>query len=355
MERKMPQSVIDTSRDFFHQIVLPVLQREFPDETAQSVFGAFGLGSEVLRLDDEYSRDHLWGIRINVLMPTDGSNDKREAILKTLKENMPSSFQGHEFQELGDAVAGLGIQTPSEFFSMTIGIDRPPVTHEEWLALPDEDIMHVINGELWHDPVGQFTALRQTLNAYYPEPVRLRRMAHWCRYYSGMGVYALKRAILRDNEVFAATAFGKAIRWGIQLAFMLDKHYFPYDKWLLDFFKRLPRMYDRLSTLVEESVRLSTPWERKVTLLDQISDILDATMVEDGLIPTHPPFVGSASSGYRLLENASAELLVKVPEDLVGTLPVWDQVHNEQMMANFFRAAAGNDFLLKALNLTPDE
>ena len=40
----------------------------------------------------------------------------------------------------------------------------------------------------------------------------------------------------------AATAFGKAIRWGIQLAFMLDKQYFPYDKWIIAFFERLPRL-----------------------------------------------------------------------------------------------------------------
>ena len=33
---------------------------------------------------------------------------------------------------------------------------------------------------------------RAAFDGYYPEPVRLRRIAHWCRYISGMGAYALE-------------------------------------------------------------------------------------------------------------------------------------------------------------------
>ena len=62
--------------------------------------------------------------------------------------------------------------------------------------------------------------MRAALSAYYPEPVRLRRLAHWCRYFSGMGVYALKRAMLRDNTLYASTTFARSLRWGVQIAFM---------------------------------------------------------------------------------------------------------------------------------------
>ena len=57
----MTTSIIDISRDFFTQIVKPILEKEFPTETKQIAFGIFGYGSEVLRMDDEYSRDHHWG------------------------------------------------------------------------------------------------------------------------------------------------------------------------------------------------------------------------------------------------------------------------------------------------------
>jgi hypothetical protein len=35
---------------------------------------------------------------------------------------------------------------------------------------------------------------------------------------------------------------------------MLDKQYYPYDKWLYALFQRLPRMYDRLGSIVDEAI-----------------------------------------------------------------------------------------------------
>jgi hypothetical protein len=51
-------SIIDVSRDFFFDVLQPILEREFPLETSQTAFGVFGYGSEVLQLDDECSIDH---------------------------------------------------------------------------------------------------------------------------------------------------------------------------------------------------------------------------------------------------------------------------------------------------------
>ena len=67
----MSNTIIDTSREFFLDIVLPILQDKFPMETSSTAFGAFGLGSEVYGMDDNYSRDHHFGLRINALIPDD--------------------------------------------------------------------------------------------------------------------------------------------------------------------------------------------------------------------------------------------------------------------------------------------
>jgi hypothetical protein len=217
----------------------------------------------------------------------------------------------------------------------TIGIDHAPQTYQEWLNLPEEDVIHITNGEVWHDPAGHFTAIRQVFNNHYPEPVRQRRIAHWCRYFSGMGTYALKRAILRNNEFYAATAFGKAVRWGVQLAFLVDKLYFPYDKWLMAFFERLPRLYQPLHPLVDEAVSQTTTWERKLELLNQLADVLDETMVADGLIKPHPKFTGSPTSGYRILEHAYAELIQNAPTEIKTIVPVWDQIYLEQFHSGY--------------------
>lgn len=328
-------SLPTVSRQFFQEIVLPILERTFPAETAQTAFGLFGYGSEAYYQDDAYSRDHHWGLRIDALMPDDLFQERKEAILQTIHANLPSSFQGYPLREGHLTGAGLAPDSLPAFLRRTLGIDHPPQTLTEWMQIPEEDILHVINGEVWHDPSGRFTAIREAFRDHYPEPVRQRRIAHWCRYFSGMGTYALKRAILRDNAFYATTRFANAIRLGVQLAFLLDRQFFPYDKWLMVYFARLPRLYAPLNPLVEEAVQLSTSWERKLELLDRMADILDATMVADGLIKPHPEFTGSPTSGYRLLEHAYAELIQASPPEIKTVLPVWDQIYLEQFHSRY--------------------
>ncbi len=331
----MSQSIIDISREFFEEIVKPILEENFPKETGQTAFGVFGYGSEVLRLDDEYSSDHHWGLRINALMPNHLFESKNEEILQVVAANMPDSFQGHSLREGLMGVKGLAITGLEGYLNQTIGIEHPPQTYEEWLSVPEEDIMHIIAGEIWHDPSGRFSAIRQAFNNYYPEPVRLRRIAHWCRYFSGMGSYALKRAILRDNEYYATITFSRALRWGVQIAYMLEKQYYVYDKWTMAFFNRLPRLYEPLQPIVDEAVKLSTSWERKLALLNQMADVLDQTMVADGIIKPHPKFADSPTSGYRILEHAYAEIIQGLPDEIKTIVPVWDQIYMERFHSGY--------------------
>lgn len=350
----MSESIIDISRAFFSEVVRPILEREFPVETAQTAFGVFGYGSEVLRLDDDYSRDHHWGLRINALMPEALFQARGEALMRALSAHLPAEYRGHSLREGYTRWSGLELGSLEAYLGRTIGLTRAPETHAEWLSMPEEDIIHVVAGEVWHDPSGRFSGVRQVLGGYYPEPVRRRRLAHWCRYFSGMGTYALKRAILRDNEFYAVTRFANAIRLGVQMAFLLDRVYFPYDKWLYAYFTRLPRMAGRLQTMVDEAVRLGTPWERKLALVEQMSDVLDSTMVADGLIAPHPRFRGSETSGYRLMEHAYAELIRNLPAEIQTVVPVWDQVYLERFHSGYV-AGLDMDTWHGLLNLKPAE
>ncbi|MEM7131838.1 MAG: DUF4037 domain-containing protein [Chloroflexota bacterium] len=331
----MADSIITISREFFEAVVYPILMTHFPEETKQSAFGIFGYGSEALGLDDEYSRDHHWGLRIDALMPDEIYKNRHQAIMETISANLPESFQGHSLREGHLAGAGLAPDSLSAYLTRTIGLDHAPQSHIEWLNIPEEDIIHIINGEVWHDPSGEFSTIRRTFANYYPEPVRLRRIAHWCRYCSGMGTYALKRAILRNNDFYAVTRFSNALRLSVQLAFLLDKHYFPYDKWIMAYFKELPRLYESMGPLVDEAVLLSTSWERKLTLLEKMADILDETMVADGILRPHAKFQPSETSGYRILEHAYAEIIQGLPDDLKTVVPVWDQIYMERFHSGY--------------------
>lgn len=332
----MPErSIIDESRDFWGEIVGPLLTARFPDAAAEMAAGFFGYGSEVLRLDDQYSTDHHFGLRVNALLPAEVLAAKGAEIEDMLAAELPQVWRGRELREGYTRTKGVALASLEHHLTTTIGLNHPPQSLSEWLAIPEEDITHVVAGEVWHDPAGRFSAVRGALAAYYPEPVRLRRLAHWCRYFSGMGVYALKRALLRDNMLYASTTFARSLRWGVQIAFMLDRTYYPYDKWLTDMFFRLPRMSGRLAHIVEAAPLLSTGWDEKLNLLHEMSDILDQAMVEDGLIAPHPRYRVSETSGYRLLESAYAELIQKCPDEIKTVVPQWEQVHWESFHSGF--------------------
>lgn len=350
----MSESIIDVSRGFFLEVLKPILERNFPAATAQTTFGVFGYGSEVLRLDDEHSADHHWGIRVNALMPEALFAKQGAAILQVVEREMPAAYRGHNLRDGYSGGKGLSLTSLEGYLQRTIGLTRPPETYEEWLSVPEEDITHIINGEIWQDDSGRFTAIRTAFLSYYPEPVRLRRIAHWCRYFSGMGAYALKRALLRYNEWYATVAFARAIRLGVQLAFLLDKQYFPYDKWIMAFFARLPRLYYPLAPVVGEAVSLATPWARKLELLNEMADILDQTMVADGVVPPHPAYKHSPTSGYRLLEHSYAAILQTLPQDIRPIVPVWDQIYLEQFHSGYV-TSLDIDAWDRLLNLEPAE
>jgi hypothetical protein len=66
-----------------------------------------------------------------------------------------------------------------------------------------------------------------------------------------------------------------------------------------------------------------------------MADVLDETMVADGVIRPHPKFVGTPTSGYRILEHAYAELIQLAPEEIKTIVPVWDQIYLEQFHSGY--------------------
>jgi hypothetical protein len=150
-----------------------------------------------------------------------------------------------------------------------------------------------------------------------------------------MGLYALKRAVLRQNPFYATTALARTVKLSMELAFLLNRRYFPYDKWLHDFFLRLPALADRMEPLLQEAVAPAASWERRLDVLAGVADLLEERMVELELVPLHPRFAASPTSGYRLLEHAYAVILRDLPPEVVTHVPLWDQKYLEEFHAGY--------------------
>lgn len=320
---------------FFEQVVRPAMARVCPRVLEAAAVGRFGWGSECFGMEDALSRDHHWGPRVDLLLPASVFAQVDESVWREVSTGFPDSFEGFALEPGHVGGAGLAPEDLDGYLMRMIGRTTPPVSDAEWLAIPEEDILHVINGEVWHDGAGAFTAMREALGAYYPDVVWRRRVAHWCRYASGMGLYALYRAVLRENWVNAHTTLARSMKFTIELAFLLNKTYFPYDKWLYPKFRELPELAPAMTPLIDELAGDKTPWDRRIQLLEQCHDLLDERMVAIGLVRPHERFKRSESSGYRLLEWCYYDVLRGLSEESRALVPETEQRYMEAWVVEY--------------------
>ena len=97
---------------------------------------------------------------MDALLPDELFRAKGAQLQAVVAASLPVAFEGVSLREGHLAGAGLALDSREGFLKRTIGLDRAPRTDIEWLALPEEDIVHVVNGTVWHDPSGGFTAVR---------------------------------------------------------------------------------------------------------------------------------------------------------------------------------------------------
>ena len=84
-------------------------------------------------------------------------------------DTLPKSHHGFErLVEGPHAGKRTGVFTIPEFYSRFIRYDHVPRGLAEWRSLPDSYLATATNGRVFADPLGEFTALREGLLAYYP-------------------------------------------------------------------------------------------------------------------------------------------------------------------------------------------
>src|SRR3712207_6887874 len=79
MIRRPPRSTLFPDTTLFRS-------RHCPAEARVAACGRIGYGSECLGVDDEVSRDHHWGPRVDVLLPQTTFEERGPGVLATPRE-----------------------------------------------------------------------------------------------------------------------------------------------------------------------------------------------------------------------------------------------------------------------------
>ena len=288
---------LEISERYFLVYGAPMIEQKFGDYKQRIAAGLVGDGSECYGFDDEISRDHDWGPDFCLWL----NSQDYEAIGAKLQEEferLPTEFEGFPRRQVSAWGAGrVGVFEIGQFYRRFIGLDRVPADNWEWRAIPEDSLAACTNVKVFVAPLGEFTAFREGLKKFYPEDVRLKKIASRCMTIAQSGQYNFMRCVRREEYVAAQYVETKFCADTISLTFMLNKEYKPFYKWMHRAMRRLPvlgeavhdllleivntheadlmeGMYEKKSRLMEETCALIVDQLRKEGLSDSPSDFL---------------------------------------------------------------------------------
>jgi hypothetical protein len=132
--------------------------------------------------------------------------------------------------------------------------------------------------------------MRQALLAYYPEDVRLKKIASRCFTIAQSGQYNLPRSFKR-GELFAANwALLMFCAETMSLIFLLNKKYAPFHKWMHRAVKDLPLMGEWAHSMINDLITHIDIGE-KPTMVEAACSIIIRELRTQGLTDSSSNFL----------------------------------------------------------------
>ena len=223
---------MELSRLYYEKVCKPVIEKEAGELTERTAVGLVGEGSECYGYDDEISRDHDFGPSCCFWLTKE---DYRiyGGKLREILDSLPKSFMSFPALKMSEWGGGRrGVLNTESFYRKFTGKENGPETLDEWRMIPETNLSIVTNGSVFSDPLGEFTKIRNRLLEYYPEDIRLDKIASRCMKIAQSGQYNLGRCLKRGEFVAARIAEAEFINESIYMIYLLNKKYMPFYKWM---------------------------------------------------------------------------------------------------------------------------
>ena len=206
------------------------LRRMFPGYENKLAFGLAGEGSECFGYDDQISQDHDFGPGFCVWI----TRDTARAIgpqLQAAYAALPATFQGYTRYETAEAEGRVGVIPIDRFFARYTNCTDVPRTNMEWLRIPERFLATATNGEVFADPEGEFSRIRNVLKGFYPQDVLRKKIAARAAVMAQSGQYNFPRCINRGDLNAAYLAQGEFVKAAVSMLYLLERKYMPFYKW----------------------------------------------------------------------------------------------------------------------------
>jgi hypothetical protein len=354
---------LELNRRFYAEAVRPILDASFPNVPHASAL--VGTGSDVLGFDDEMSTDHEWGPSLRIFLRDEDAHLANE-IREALRHQLPHTFQGYPVGTIpSPGEQGIRIMhataeglidhrvyivTVRTFALRNLGYDiNQPLGAIDWLTFPSQKLRELTSGAVYHDGVGNLTALRKRL-AWYPHDVWLYLLAAgWHRI--AQEEHLMPRAGSVGDELGSAIIGSRLVRDIMNLCFLTERQYAPYAKWFGTAFKQLKCSADLTPILLR--AQIASTWQAREAALGEAYEYLASAHNALGITEALPTKVCNfydrpfkVIQGNRFLE-AIAERITDpdirriASEQPIGNIDQWSDNTDLRSNAEYRSAVMG--------------
>lgn len=319
-------------RAYYEAYGRSMIEEQFPEYRDKIAVGLAGEGSDCFGYDDELSRDHDWGPDF-CLWVTKDTYDKIGSRLQQAYEKLPDSFRGFRRTTTPEGTGRRGVQIIEEFYGRLTGAGR--AEDISWRQVSDAGLAAAVNGEVFRDEEGVFTANREMLAKGYPEEILYLKLAEAAAGFSQTGQYNYGRMCRRQDAVTAQLMLADCMRQAMKLKHYLEGKYPPHDKWLLRSLRELPEgrtLAKRLQKLQElsGSGEILTGTEKIQKLVEEIGEGLAAELYRKNYISDTDSYLASHTEELLQKSVYGAKSVEELAEQIARSeFEAFDKVQNE--------------------------
>jgi len=328
--KKRRYTGMELSEKFYLEFGAPMIHEKFSEYEDKIAIGLVGEGSECFGFDDELSKDHDFGAGFYMWV----SKETYVQIGNRLKEEyekLPKTYMGIRRIGTKQGKNRTGVWEIEAFYRQFLGMDHLPKTETEWLYVEEEMLAEAVNGKVFRDEEGIFSAYRNALMRYYPDQVWLKKIAQELALFSQSGQYNYFRMLEREDRIGAALCLRLFLEHAMELAYLLNRQYAPYYKWKargMQYFTRLPDLHGMLEQLLFfDSEGKKAESEQ---LVEEIASLFLAELKTENLVDGEDTYLEHyAAAIFERAENMNRKKEDLVEEIVKQEWEAFDKVENE--------------------------
>ncbi|MBE6632476.1 MAG: DUF4037 domain-containing protein [Ruminococcaceae bacterium] len=232
---------LELSERYYKEYGEKMIRDSFREYEKYIAVGLAGSGSECFGYDDDISRDHDFEPGFCLFLPGEDVIDRKTAFaLERAYAKLPKEFLGYK-RTIADPVGGSrhGPIRISDFFVSRTGSPDGTLNGTDWFRVSEQALSEATNGKIFRDDMGSVTEIREKLS-YFPEDIRLKKLAGNLLIMGQAGQYNYKRCILRGDSAAAQLSAIEFVKGALNAIFLINRRYIPYYKWCFRTLRDLP-------------------------------------------------------------------------------------------------------------------